>query len=137
MLHKLNVRDYMSSARLKFRPEQALLDAVYKLQEQELASAPVVDELGNIVGMLSELDCMKLALNAGYEQGFGGKVDDVMSRDVITVDADDSIVEVASRFVNSPYKCYPVVEDNRLIGQICRREVLRAILTMRQGATQD
>lgn len=137
MLHKLNVRDYMTSARLKFRPEQPLLDAVYQLQEQELASAPVLDELGNIIGILSELDCMKLALNAGYEQDFGGKVEDVMSRDVISVDADDSIVEVASRFVNAPYKCYPVVEDNRLIGQICRREVLRAILTMRQGATQD
>ncbi len=136
MLHKLNARDYMSAACLSFRPEQPLLDAVYQLQEQELSGAPVLDELGNIVGMLSELDCMKLALNASYGQDFGGKVGDVMTREVITVDGDDSIVEVASRFVNAPYKCYPVVEDNRLIGQIGRREVLRAILTMRQGAKQ-
>ena len=44
-----------------------------------------------------------------------------------TVEADASIVEVASMFLQEGYRRYPVMEDNRLIGQISRHDVLKAL----------
>ena len=90
--------------------------------------APVVDRLGNIVGMLSEKDCLRVALNAGYNQQMAGRVSEYMSPNVVTVDSDASIVDVAKMFLDSPFKRYPVVDDdNRLVGQISRSDVLKAI----------
>ena len=50
-----------------------------------------------------------------------------MSKDVKTIEADSSILDVASRFLNEPFRRYPVVSDNRLVGQISRRDVLKAL----------
>jgi CBS domain-containing protein len=46
---------------------------------------------------------------------------------VKTVEADASIVEVASMFLQDGYRRYPVLDDNRLVGQISRRDVLKAL----------
>ena len=50
-----------------------------------------------------------------------------MTTDVTSVESDTSIMEIARMFAETPYKRFPVMEDNRLIGQISRRDVLRAI----------
>jgi CBS domain-containing protein len=87
----------------------------------------VVDVEGNLIGMLSELDCMKVALNAGYHGQWGGPVADFMTTGTRTVDADMNIVDLAQLFIDSQFRRFPVVSDNRLVGQISRRDVLRAL----------
>jgi CBS domain-containing protein len=70
---------------------------------------------------------MKVALNAGYFSDRGGPVADFMSTHVDTVDADMSIIDLAQKFLDSDFRRFPVIEDNRLVGQISRRDVLRAL----------
>lgn len=70
---------------------------------------------------------MRVALNAGYHEEYGGHVDEYMSKDVRTVEANASILELAQRFIDGPYRRFPVVDDARLVGQISRRDVLRAL----------
>ncbi len=77
--------------------------------------------------MLTERDFIEVALNAGYFDERGGSVAEFMTQDVETVGPDDSLVDVAARFVSSPFRRYPVVEDGRLVGIIARRDVLRAL----------
>jgi len=130
-LDKIRAQDYMSAHLLTFTPDTDVLNAIGRLLEQGISGAPVVDRLGNLVGMLSEKDCMRVALNAGYHGDYGGKVSDFMSPKVVTIEADTSILEVARMFMESPFKRYPVVSDNRLVGNISRRDVLRAIDSLR------
>ena len=128
------VKDYMSGRLLTFSPDTDVLDAIHKLVEHRIAGAPVVDDHGNLVGMLSELDCMKVALTAGYHGEMGGPVSDFMTADTVTVAADMSILDLAQLFLESGFRRYPVVTaDNRLIGQISRRDVLRALQTLSVG----
>lgn len=121
------VKDYMTRSVITFRPDTDVLDAVHELVTNRIAGAPVVDEAGNLVGILSELDCMKVALQAGYHGHWGGPVSDFMTSDTQTVDAEMSIVDLAQHFVDTRFRRFPVVDGNRLVGQISRRDVLRAL----------
>ncbi len=121
------VKDYMARTLVTFKPETDVLDAVHELVEQRIAGAPVVDDAGNLVGMLSELDCLNIALHAGYHGDWGGPVADYMSDGVETVDAEMSIIDLAQVFLDTKFRRFPVMEKNRLIGQISRRDVLRAL----------
>ena len=127
------VKDYMSKTLVTFKPDTSVLDAVHTLVKNRIAGAPVVDDAGNMVGMLSELDCLKVALQAGYHGEYGGPVRDYMTADVKTVNAEMSIVDLAQRFLDSRYRRFPVTDRNRLVGQISRRDVLRALELLRQG----
>ncbi|MGB5256414.1 MAG: CBS domain-containing protein [Woeseiaceae bacterium] len=121
------VKDYMARTLVTFKPETDVLDAVHELVTRRIAGAPVVDDAGNLLGMLSEYDCMKVALNAGYHGNWGGPVRDFMSEGVRTVDADMSIIDLAQEFITSRYRRFPVMQGTRLVGQISRRDVLRAL----------
>ena len=121
------VKDYMAKSLVTFKPDTDVLDAVHELVKHRIAGAPVVDDAGNLIGMLSELDCKKVALHAGYHGDWGGPVSDFMSDGVETVDAEMNIIDLAAEFIESKYRRFPVVENNRLIGQISRRDVLRAL----------
>ena len=97
------------------------------LLDKSLSGAPVVDGEGNLVGVLSKKDCLKVAFSASYHKDWGGPVSDYMNRDVQTVEADTDIVEVAEIFLKGPYRRFPVMENGRLVGQISRHDVLRAL----------
>ena len=127
------VRDYMTSHPVTFKPEMDVLDAVHELVKHRIAGAPVVNDHGEVIGMLSEFDCMKVALDSGYYGDAGGPVSEYMSSTVESVDADMSIVDLAEKFLNTKFRRFPVMTENRLIGQISRRDVLRALATISQS----
>ena len=132
-LQSAHVKDYMTGKLVTFHPETDVLDAIHELVRHGIAGAPVIDDQGNLVGMLSELDCMKVALHAGYHGEWGGPVAEYMTTDTETVDADMSIIDLAQQFLETTYRRYPVVKDHRLIGQISRRDVLRALGKIAKG----
>ena len=121
------VRDYMAGHLVTFKPETEIMDAIHELVKHRIAGAPVVDDKGDLVGMLSELDCMKVALNAGYYGDWGGPVSDYMTTAVESVDSEMNIVDLAQKFLDSGYRRFPVLRNNRLVGQISRRDALRAL----------
>ena len=121
------VKDYMARTLVTFKPETDVLDAVHVLINKRIAGAPVVDDEGNLLGMLSELDCMKVALDAGYHGNWGGPVSEFMSKGVKTVDAEMNIIDLAQEFVRTTFRRFPVMHGTRLVGQISRRDVLRAL----------
>ena len=127
MLKTANVKNDMSANLVTFTPETDMQQAISQLLKKGISGAPVVDKIGNLVGMLTEQDCMKIALTASYYSESAGKVAEYMHPVVKTVEADASIVEVASRFLHEGYRRYPVLENNRLVGQISRHDVLKAL----------
>jgi CBS domain-containing protein len=127
------VKDYMARTIVTFKPDTHVLDAVHALVKNRIAGAPVVDDEGNLIGMLSELDCMKVTLQAGYYGDYGGPVRDFMSEGVKTVNMEMSIVDLAQLFIDTRFRRFPVTDNNRLVGQISRRDVLRALEVIATG----
>lgn len=132
MLHEVAVKEFMTASLITFKQDMPVLDAIQELVDRRISGAPVVDNLGNLVGMLSEKDCLKVALNTGYYEELGGSVSEYMTKKVETVETTASILELARMFIETPFKRFPVVgEDNTLVGQISRADVLRAISKIR------
>jgi len=127
----VRVRDYMATQLVTLRPDMEILRAVNALLKHDIAAAPVVDEAGSLVGILTERDCIKVVLSAGYHSEYGGQVSEYMSSAVQTIDADDSIVDAARLFFGHQFHRYPVMENGRLVGQLSRRDVLRALEKLR------
>jgi CBS domain-containing protein len=121
------VKDYMSGRLVKFSPDTDVLNVIQELVQHRISGAPIVDDHGNLVGMISEFDCMQVVLTAGYHLEPGGPVSELMVTDVETVDADMNIIDLAELFIATRFRRFPVLKDNRLVGQISRRDVLRAL----------
>ena len=128
-----SIRDFMSRNVITLSPDMEVMEAIKILVEQGISGAPVMDHHGNLVGMLTEHDCIKVALNAGYYDEWGGKVAEFMHPEVETVDMDASILEIAEKFIGNEYRRYPVVDENRLVGQISRHDILKALISLASG----
>ena len=120
-------RDYMSRNFLSFSPEMEILQALEAIVEANISGGPVIDRFGNLVGGLTEIDCLRAALESGYHDTKGGKVREYMRQPVKTVDVDDSLREESDY-----YRGFAVVKNNRVVGRIGLRQVLRGLQEMRQ-----
>lgn len=124
---KPGIEDYMATDLVSFTPEDDIVYATRVLLDRHYSGAPVVDDGGSLVGVLSKKDCMKIVYDTAYHQDWGGKVAQYMSREVEHIDAGSSILEVAEKFLSSRFRRFPVLRDGSLVGQISRCDILRAI----------
>ncbi len=122
-----SVADYMVTDLITLSPEMEINRAMNVLLDRRISGAPVVGKTGDLVGVLSKKDCLKAALEASYYREWGGTVAQHMSADVKTLDADTDIVTATKAFLNSVYRRFPVTKEGRLVGQISRADVLRAM----------
>lgn len=127
IVQSIRARDCMTRSVVTVTPQTEILQALHTLIEKNIAGAPVVDEAGAVVGMLSERDCMEVALSATYHSEYGGVVADFMSAPAVGISPDEGIVDIVKRFITINYHRYPVVEGGQLIGLISRRDVMRAL----------
>ncbi|MEJ2514405.1 MAG: CBS domain-containing protein [Gammaproteobacteria bacterium] len=127
-------RDYMSRNFLSFTPDMDVLEAMGAIVEHNISGGPVIDRFGNLVGGLTEIDCLRAAIEAGYHDTRGGKVREYMRPDPVTVDVDDSLMDIARMFRGEAdyYRGFPVMKNNRVVGRIGLRQVLRGLQDMSQ-----
>lgn len=121
------LQDLMTRDVMTLTPDQEILQAMDLLVTRRLSGAPVVDASGAVVGMLSKKDCLKAALNASYYQEWGGKVRDYMTTPVSSLPPDMDVLEAAAVFQSSAYRRFPILKDGRLVGQVSRLDLLRAL----------
>lgn len=122
------VRSYMRSDVIAFTPEMDVLRAMRLLIDHEIAGAPVIDAQGQLIGLLSERDCLRIAFPCLYHGEPAGNVAQYMTREVETVPPDMPLALLVEKFYQGPHRRFPVVEGRQLVGQISRRDALRAML---------
>jgi CBS domain-containing protein len=113
---------------ITFRPDQSIHEAIATILDKKISGAPVLDEHRHLVGNLSEKDCLRIIVDQFHRNlpVDDKKVSDYMSTKVFTFSPSTNVVEAAIEFLNSPIRRYAVVEKGTLIGEISRREILRA-----------
>ena len=126
-------REIMKTSLTTLTPDMPIIEAVKALLKNRISGAPVLDADGKLVGICSELDCLRvLAAGEFYRDDHheDGRVGDSMSTELITVGPDEDIYRLAQFFLTHSIRRLPVVESGELLGQISRRDVLAGMEKM-------
>lgn len=127
-MRSMKVQDYMNRYPLKFKRTMPIEEAVAMLVSTQQTGGPVVDAQGHVVGFLSEQDCLASMLKDTYHKEQTATVEDCMHAEVLKVNGDMAILDLAQQLGNQKPKLYPVIDyGGSLIGVISRTDVLRAI----------
>ena len=121
------VRDHMDTEVCTLEPQTEILDAVEFLLEHRVTGAPVIDEAGHLVGMLTEKDCLKLVATGADANRPRGTVADFMTTALTTISPDTDVYYAAGLFLPQGFRRFPVVEAGKLVGAITRFDILRVI----------
>jgi CBS domain-containing protein len=128
MLGSVEVKDYMQHNPVKVNATADIFEAIALILEHKISGLCVMDDGDKLVGVLSELDCLRAILSAAYnKQSNVGTVQEYMTRDVVAADANGDILTVASDMLKNKHRRRPVVENGKLVGQITCRQLLRAV----------
>ena len=130
---KLTVADIMTSQLVIFTPEQSIHEVMRAFIKHRISGGPVVDESGKLVGVISEADCMKEISDSRYFNLpiLDKSVAHFMTKEVDTIDANTNVFDAASLFSKSSRRRYPVMENNCLVGQVSRKDIVIAALEMK------
>ncbi|TPV34779.1 CBS domain-containing protein [Paucihalobacter ruber] len=128
----LTVKDYMSKDLIVFKPEQSIEEAIQILIKFKISGGPVVNDKYELVGIISEGDCLKQVSESRYYNMpmKENKVEKRMATEVETIDGNMNIFDAANKFLNAKRRRFPIVENGKLVGQISQKDVLKAALKL-------
>lgn len=151
------VKDYMKRKVIYFKPDDSIFDVARVLSKHHISGGPVVEN-GKIVGVISETDIIEymklnistrrvdiaephvlallianiakdgLRIKKELERLSKIEVKDLMSKDVITISSNESILEAATLLEKNDIDRLPVVENNKMVGIITRADLIRALI---------
>ena len=129
----LKVHHHMGRLTHSLTAGLGLAEALDRLHQSGLGGLPVLDEQKRLIGFLSEQDCIPSLLTGSYHCDTRTRVEDLMSRTPLSVSPDDSILDLARQMTEARPKVYPVLEGNRVVGIISRRQVMQALNAQMKG----
>lgn len=115
--------------------DMSITQALDKLLASDLSGLPVVDSQRKIIGFLSEQDCIPKLINASYHCDSRVTVNDLMFKEPLTVTPNSDVFELARLMDGAKPKIYPVIEDNKVIGIVTRRQVMQFLNAQLQNCS--
>ena len=127
------VNDFMTRELITFKPEQTVEEVIQTLIRYRISGGPVVNDDNELVGVISEGDCLKQISESRYynmpmEQHTVGNR---MIRNVETIDGNMNVFDAANKFLESKIRRFPIVEHGRLVGQISQKDILKAAIQLK------
>ena len=129
----IKVKDYMTTNLITFQPDQSVEDVIDSLIKNRISGGPVVNNNNELIGIISEGDCIKQISESRYYNMplNNNSVEKHMITNVETIDGNMNIFDAASKFLESKRRRFPIVEHGKLIGQISQKDILKAALKLK------
>ena len=132
-VNAFRVSDFMSRDLITFQPEQTVEEVIQSLIKHRISGGPVVNANNELVGIISEGDCLKNISESRYhnlpmEQH---TVATRMAKNVETIDGNMNVFDAANKFLESKIRRFPIVENGKLVGQISQKDILKAALDLK------
>jgi CBS domain-containing protein len=132
-VNAFKVSDFMSRDLITFKPDQPLEEVIQSLIKNKISGGPVVNSNNELVGIISEGDCLKDISESRYhnlpmEQHI---VENRMAKNVETIDGNMNVFDAANKFLESKIRRFPIVENGKLVGQISQKDILIAAIQLK------
>jgi len=129
----LKVKDYMTRDLITFKPSQSVEEVVETLIKHKISGGPVVNENNELIGIISEGDCIKQISESRYYNTptQDSQVENHMVKNVETIDGNLNIFDAANKFLSAKRRRFPIIEDGKLIGQISQKDILKAAMQLK------
>lgn len=129
----LKVSDYMTRRLITFRPEQSVEEVIEKLIRNKISGGPVVNDNNELVGIISEGDCIRHISECRYHNlpVERSRVEHHMVKNVETIDGNMNIFDAAKKFLEARRRRFPIVENGKLAGQISQKDILKATVRLK------
>lgn len=128
------VSDYMTKNLITFSKHQSLEDVIETLVQNRISGGPVVNENNELIGIISEGDCIKHISESRYYNlpvDKDNTVEKAMVKNVETIEGSMNIFDAANQFLKSKRRRFPILEKGKLVGQISQKDILKAALQMK------
>lgn len=129
-----SVTKYMTRELITFKADTKISEVIDSLLSNRITGAPVLNEKNEVIGLIDDKDCLNVLFGGAYYNHPVGHntVESYMSNVMRSISVHDDIMDVAEIFIHTPYKRLLVMDDEgKLVGQISRRDILRAIKEMK------
>lgn len=135
----IKVSDYMNRKVVTFTPKQSIMEVMEIMIHKNISGGPVVNEHNELLGVISEGDCIKQLSDSRY---YNMPIDDAivesfMTKNVETIDGNANIFDAADKFLKSKRRRFPILEDGKLVGQISQKNVMTAAIKMNSQRWRD
>ncbi len=129
----IHVCDYMARQLITFSPDQSIMEVMDVLMAKKISGGPVVNDRKELLGVISEGDCLKEVVKGKYNNTpvMSGKVSEHMATNVVTITPEVNIFDAADMFLTKRLRRFPVIENGKLVGQISQKDVMRAIKNLK------
>ena len=128
------VSDYMTKNLITFKESESIEQVIDLLIKNKISGGPVVNEKNELVGIISEGDCLKQISDSRYHNlpiDKNNTVEKAMVKKVETIDGNMNIFDAANKFLESKRRRFPIVENGKLVGQISQKDVLKAAVRLK------
>jgi CBS domain-containing protein len=154
----MKVKHLMSHNPVVVKPHTTVAEIARLLTAHRIGSVPVVDESGALVGLVTETDLFLRAkvipfsmvrapflmgdwvdpglLEKAYSECRQRTARQIMTKRVLTVDAEAEIGDAARLMMDNERKHLPVTRRGRLVGMLTRHDILRALCRPPQSASE-
>ncbi len=123
-----SIQPLITPVRLVLYPDTEIHHAVDQLLKKEAIAAPVVNPEGQLLGLLTEKDCLRMLTAGAYDDQFqSGTVHHFMSEARETIREDMNLGQATEVFLRCNFASLPVVNETRLTGRLARRDLMRAV----------
>ena len=120
------IRQIMSREVLGVRPETTVEATIEFLTRQQMGGAPVTNDEGRLVGIVSELALIDVVFDSAVRHQ---PVSAYMATDVYSVSPDETLNRAAQLFALYDFRRLPVVENGKVVGILSRRDLMNSALT--------
>ena len=129
----VKVCDYMTRKLITFKTDERMEKVIDTLIKYRISGAPVVNEKHELIGIISEGDCIKHISESRYYNMpmDNNTVKKHMIKNVDTIDGNMNIFDAANKFLESKHRRFPIVENGKLVGQISQKDILKAALALK------
>ena len=123
MRETMLIRDLMSRPLITSTATAMVSEALHRMHEADIRHLPIVDRSGRLIGVLSERDAYRAFMRS---RDLAVPIASVMTKDVVTVRADNRASEGSALMLDHKIGCVPVVDRNmHVVGIVTETDFLR------------